>query len=319
MRFLIVAKKEFADHLTSRRFLAFLVIFLLFFGFSVYQGVSSFIKTYELYAAGKSEKPTVIQMFGIFATGSTSVLGGILGILIGFDLLTKEKESGTLKTLLSHPVFRDEIINGKALGALFAMALVVFLTVIVAFGVLIALGFIPNVGDIVTILKFGAITLVYFFTFFSIGLFASAVAKSTTTALMIALGIFIVLVAILPFFGSIVSDALAGEPPKPPKTEISYRTPGGPKPQPKPIGEDPRWKEYQKQREEYMKRKRAIMSIFTLLSPTSNYVSLVSSLSGEGMPFYPAKDTTKSWISFIVTPVLFFAISYVRFLREEIL
>lgn len=318
MRFLIVAKKEFADHITSRRFLAFLIVFLLFFGFSVYQGVNSFMKTYELYAAGKSDKPSVIQIFGIFATGSASLLGGILGILMGFDLLTKEKESGTLRTLLSHPVFRDEIINGKALGALFAMALAVFLTMIVAFGVLIALGFVPNIGDIVTILKFGAITLVYFFTFFSIGLFASAMAKSTTTALMIALGIFIIMAVILPFFGFIVADALAGEPPKPPKTEIVYRVPKGPV-TPTPIEEDPRWKEYRKQMDEYMKRKQAIMSVFTLLSPTSNYVSLVSSLSGKGISLYPAKDTTKNWISLIVTPAIFFAISYVRFLREEIL
>ncbi len=315
MKFLIVAKKEFADHISSRRFLAFLIVFLLFFGFSVYQGVSSFMRSYEMYSVGGSDKPGVMQIFGIFATGSTSLLGGILGILMGFDLLTKEKESGTLRTLLSHPVFRDEVINGKALGALLAMALVVFLTVIVAFGVLIALGFIPNVADVVTILKFGAITLVYFFTFFSIGLFASAMAKSTATALMIALGVFIVLAVILPFFGFIVADALAGEPPKPPKTEVVYKIGDGQRPT--PIEEDPRWEEYRRQMDEYVKRRQAVMSVFTLLSPTSNYVSLVSSLS-ESVVLYQVKDTTKNWISLIVTPAIFFAASYVRFLREEI-
>ncbi len=316
MRFLIVAKKEFADHLTSRRFLAFLIVFLLFFSFSVYQGVNTFMKTYERYAAGESEKPSVIKIFGIFATGSTSVLGGILGILMGFDLLTKEKESGTLRTLLSHPVFRDEIINGKALGALLAIALVVFLTLIVSFGVLLALGFIPDIGDIVTILKFGAIMLVYFFTFFSIGLFASAVAKNTTTALMIAIGIFIVLAIILPFFSFIVADALAGEPPKPPKTDIVVKVPSEGPVKPVPVTEDPRWREYEEQMKEYMRRKQAIMSVFMLLSPSANYASLVSSLSNTH--FYPVKDPTKNWISLIATPAVFFAASYVRFLREEI-
>ncbi|MET1125167.1 MAG: ABC transporter permease [Archaeoglobaceae archaeon] len=312
MRVLIIAKKEFADHITSRRFLAFLVVFLLIFSFSVYQGVSSFMKTYELYASGASEKPNVIQIFGFLATGSTSILGGILGILMGFDLLTREKESGTLKTLLSHPVFRDEIINGKALGALLAMALVVFLTLIAAFGVLIALGFVPSVGDFVVILKFGAITLVYFFTFFSIGLFASAVAKSTTTALMTAFAVFIFLAIILPVVGFIATEALAGEPPKPPEVE-SYNIPGGSIPT-----EDPRWEEYERQMEEYMKRRLAISSVFTLLSPMSNYVSLASSLSAPESVFYPAGDTTKNWVSLIVTPAVFFAVSYVRFLREEI-
>lgn len=41
-------------------------------------------------------------MFSVIGTGSISFFGGVLGILMRFDLITKEKESGTLKTLLSH-------------------------------------------------------------------------------------------------------------------------------------------------------------------------------------------------------------------------
>ncbi|GEM_PF-4930676 len=44
-------------------------------------------------------------------------IGVVLGIAMGVDLVTREKESKSLKSLLAYPVFRDEMINGKAPGA----------------------------------------------------------------------------------------------------------------------------------------------------------------------------------------------------------
>jgi ABC-2 type transport system permease protein len=315
IRFLIVAKKEFADHITSRRFLTFLVIFLLFFGFSLYQGVTTYMEGYRGYIGGLEEKrPSFIQMFGIFASSSVSFLGGIFGILMGFDLIAREKESGTLRTLLSHPVFRDEVINGKAIGGFAALTLVVVLTIFVSLGILIAAGFVPTLDDFVQIIKFSLVTLAYFFTFFAIGLFASAVSKNTTTALLVAFGIFILIAVVLPIFSFVIADALAGKPPQPPPMEIEV-TPGIGETS---IKEDPRWEEYEKQMEEYMNKRMTIMSFLNLLSPTSNYMALVMSLSENSFNPFGTKDLTKNWIGFIATPVIFLAVSYIRFLREEL-
>jgi len=50
-----------------------------------------------------------------------TVIGAILGASLGADAINKEVESGTIKTLLGHPVYRDEVINGKFLGNAFVL------------------------------------------------------------------------------------------------------------------------------------------------------------------------------------------------------
>ena len=110
----VVAQKEFADNLWSPRFWILLSIFLLIlFSYSYRTGLgSSFID--------------VIQIIAVFAP--------IIGIALGFDAVTKETESNSLNVLLTHPVFRDNIITGKILGSMSTLLLVIFLSVSVLFG-----------------------------------------------------------------------------------------------------------------------------------------------------------------------------------------
>jgi ABC-type Na+ efflux pump permease subunit len=67
-----------------------------------------------------AEKPSILFIFQRMRW-QMPLLGAILAIAMGFDLITREKESHSLKSLLSHPVFRDEIINGKALGGILVL------------------------------------------------------------------------------------------------------------------------------------------------------------------------------------------------------
>ncbi len=320
IRFLIVAKKEFADHITSRRFLILLVVFLLFFGFTTYQGVGKFVEYYEKYASHVSERPSILSIFGFFGMQSFAFFGAIFGVVVGFDLITREKESGTLKTLLSHPVFRDEIINGKALGGFAALALVVTVAMLIVVGMVIAYGIVPSMEDTIGILRFYAITIGYFFTFFCIGLFASAVAKNTVTALLISLGLVLFFVFLLPFISIFGVEAIVGEPPEPPSDLGGSRiviSEDGVVKEIRDVTEDPRWKEYEEKSREYWKKRKAVESLLTSLSPFTNYMNLVMSYGGA--MFGPEeRDLTASWVSFIATPIVFLSIAYVRFLREEI-
>ncbi len=320
MGLLIVAKKEFADQITSKRFIAVLAIMLIFSAISFYQGADEFIRQYRMFESGSVSgnipKPSIIQIFGFFGSAGILTFGGILGLLMGFDLITKEKETGSLKTLLSHPVFRDQIINGKALGAFAALCLVVALTLVIALGILTMKGFIPSSDDLIAILKFGLITLAYLFTFFSIALFASTIAKNSSTSLLVAFGIFLVLTIAMPMLGSLVAQAIVGSPP-------NIAPPPSPQPQanehkPIEIEKSPEWEEYQRKMNEYWDKRRAIQEFFYVLSPSTNYMTLVSSLSERTFIPFQTKDITKNLVGFVILPVIFFAVSYVKFLRMEI-
>ena len=51
------------------------------------------------------------------------ILGPLLGIAFGFDAINGERAQGTLPRLVAQPIHRDEIINGKFVAGLAAIAL----------------------------------------------------------------------------------------------------------------------------------------------------------------------------------------------------
>ena len=329
MSVLIVAKKEFTDQISSRRFLALTGIILLITVYTIYQGVQGL---YNAYAAGM-ERP-YISIFRMASSLGFMTFGTFLGLLMGFDLVTKEKEEGSLKTLLSHPVYRDSVINGKAIGAFAALSVAIFLILMISVGILLLYGIYPTLSDVVDLVKFGALTLAYTFTFFAISLFASTITRNSGTALIISFGFLILFMAVLPTLGEITAQFIVGPPPRPP----SVPPPGG---APLPTGggltdvkvvnikkinegtspaknEEIKklWEEYERKSREYSEKRRTISDIFSILSPSNNYLALLSSLGAR--TFFEAKDTTKNLISFIALPVIFFIMSYIKFLRMDI-
>lgn len=322
MSVFIVAKKEFADQISSKRFLALTGIILLITAYTVYQGVQGL---YNAYAAGM-EKPFV-SIFGISSSFGFMTFGAFLGLLMGFDLITKEKEEGSLKTLLSHPVYRDSVINGKAIGAFAALSIAIFAILSVSVGILLLYGIYPSFSDVVDVVKFGALTLAYTFTFFAMSLFASTVARNSGTALIIAFGLLILFMAVLPIFGEIAAQFVVGPPPRPPSVsppvspvppqggEISIKIEKGKTPA---ENEEVKrlWEEYERQSREYWEKKRAVSDTFSILSPSNNYLALLSSLGAQ--TFFEAKDTTRNLVGFIALPLIFFIMSYIKFLRMDI-
>ena len=101
------------------------------------------------------------EMSSLMAT-----IGVILGIAMGFDLVTREKESKSLKILLSHPVYRDEVINGKALGGIAAIALAMGVVLVISLAVMLLFGIVPNFEETVRMFLFGALSFLLVFSFF---------------------------------------------------------------------------------------------------------------------------------------------------------
>ena len=322
MSVLIVARKEFADQISSKRFLALGGVILLITLYTVYQGVQGFFNPY-----GSGMQRSFISIFGVSSSFGFMTFGAFLGLLMGFDLVTKEKEEGSLKTLLSHPVFRDSVINGKAIGAFAALGVAIFLILTISIGILLLHGVYPSLSDLVDVVKFGALTLVYTFTFFAISLFTSTIARNSGTALILAFGFLIIFMAVLPIIGEIMSQLIVGPPPRPPSVSPPDVVPPPLNKEGVPIRIEERvliedddvkklWKEYERQNQEYWEKKRAISDTFSIFSPSNSYLALLSSIGAR--TFFETKDTTKNLMGFIALPVIFFIMSYIKFLRMDI-
>lgn len=74
----------------------------------------------------------------------------------------------------------------------------------------------PDLEEILSLGKMMLLTIAYLYTFFSIAFLISAVVKSSSTALTIAIGIFIVLALLLPLFSNYIAQTIAGSPPENP-------------------------------------------------------------------------------------------------------
>jgi ABC-2 type transport system permease protein len=248
---LIVAEKEFRDHITSKRFLAILAIFMLLALYAMVTGMDSYNKSLDTYKKDKASSdpgkqeminsmqkqiqdaesrgasaeeiqslkdmlehyvnppmPSVLQVFTSF-TLLFAVLGMVLSVSIGFDQITKEKEDGSLKTTLSSPMYRDALINGKAIGAIATIAVAIAATFLMTIAIMLLYGVVPGLEDLLRIVLFFVAALLYCTVFFAIAMATSTIAKSSAMAVIYTIGI-VFLILLFSILASLASYAIAG-------------------------------------------------------------------------------------------------------------
>ncbi|MBP2133938.1 ABC-2 type transport system permease protein [Methanomicrobium sp. W14] len=332
-RLKVISQKEFSDHIKSRRFLFLLVIFCLVLGIEATSGVSSYNTALENYKNGDSMEiyqPSAVEVFSdIVNSVGGNGLGVIIGLALGFDLISGEREKRSLKTILSRPVYRDELINGKALGGLFAIAIITLISFIVVFSVMLIMGIVPDLDGIAGIGIIWVLTFLFISAFFSLSLMTSVIANTNSGSLLLSLVIIFILLLIIPIGGGeIVSHLLLGQPPQePPFGSVS----------------DSQYSEYLEQSDEYHKGIEAVNDFFDDFSMKSVYNDIsipITSPSNYVMgkvgfsAFCSDPDIADSiekpdfwtviedkWIKiivFLMWPVLFFGIAYVKFMRSDL-
>ncbi len=345
----VVAKKEFMDHVMGKKFLVILAILMIISLLAMHQGVESYNKQLENYKEQMAEieehpegmppgwmpeKPSILFVFQMMSGLLFGILGAILAIALGFNLISGEKESGSLKSLLSHPVFRDTIINGKALGGMGALGFAMLVMTLLSIGILMMLGIMPTGDEFVRILVFMGFTLLFMFSFFAIALMCSTIAKNSTRAITYTLAIFVVISFVMPIAGSIVGMQLAGDMPEYPgmaRYEIN-ESEGG-------ISEEEQ-ERIQEEFQEWWDKVMGVQEMFSIADPKSNFEKVSSAVlnprfqssfvfggsssiwRGESRAETSILEALgmvwKNLLVLLVFPVIMFAIAYIRFMRMDI-
>ncbi|MCD1296335.1 ABC transporter [Methanocella sp. CWC-04] len=220
---LIVAKKEFNDHLTSKRFLVILGALILLSIVGIISGITEYNSQLDDYRANmqgasqimmgpqQTQMPTVLLVFQSI-NDYFLIIGLALAVSMGFDVISREKEDGSLKSLLTHPVYRDSIINGKTIGSVSMLTVVLAAMFLMTIAFMLFCGLVPTGDDMVRIGMYFVMTLLYCVTFFSISLVMSTWAKNSAMSVAYTLGVllFVVLLPMLSF--NIVGLAMGEEP-----------------------------------------------------------------------------------------------------------
>ncbi|MDE0805069.1 MAG: ABC transporter permease subunit [Acidimicrobiales bacterium] len=130
------------------------------------------------------------------------IIGAVIAITLGYLSVSRERVNRTLPLLRSRPLSAGEHAAGNLLGATAVIGTIVAATATVA---VVCLGVIghdwPGGVQIAKLLLAYSAPVVYMATFYCLGSIATAKAKVPATGLMVALGVWLIVVLILPQIG----------------------------------------------------------------------------------------------------------------------
>jgi len=205
---LTIYRKELSDYFSSKKFLILLALVYITGLTSIYVAIQN-IRT----AAQSSADPMVfLKLF----TTSGDVLPSflyflsffipIIGIVFGFDAINSERNSKNLSRLLSQPIYRDSIINGKFLAGITTMAIIISSIVLIIAGIgLRIIGVPPSAEEILRIIFFIFICICYGTFWMSLAMLFSVVMEKTATSILTSIAIWIFFF----FFVQIIANAVA--------------------------------------------------------------------------------------------------------------
>lgn len=208
-----IAISEFKSLLKQKTFALLLIIFLAMALFSTYIGWSTSNTISNVY------NETVKQMIidGIkeipinpFLTNPplsilknmvvyVFLIGSLLAIIVGYSAFIRERRAGVSKILFSKQLSRREFILGKMMGIFLTLLLVIVASFIISFlSTSLIYSHILGLSDIVRLLIFYGVSLIYILIFSFLGLFFAIKSKSESLALLAPIVIWILFSFIMP-------------------------------------------------------------------------------------------------------------------------
>jgi ABC-2 type transport system permease protein len=216
--------KEVNDLLRSWRFfILFILIAFACIG-SIYASLSSFAEAVK--SAQGDEAFFFLRLFTVSGSselsfiGIVSFLGPLLGIGLGFDAINSEHNRGTLSRLLSQPVYRDYIIISKFAAALTVISLLFIVLTMLVFGWgLLTLGIPPSFDEVMRLLSFTLLNIVYVAFWLNLSIFFSVRFRQATTSALSGMAVWLFFSI---FYEMIIRLIMRGITPKQITSEAQY-------------------------------------------------------------------------------------------------
>ncbi len=161
-----------------------------------------------------SERTPLLSLFGKLDYAFVIlVIFGLFAFVLSFDLVSGEREDGTLKLILSNSVPRSQVILGKALGGSVA------LIVPVALATLLSLLFFTPLGNVeltnsqwLQVVGVLVLSALYLEMMFLIGLLVSCLTRRRISSMIVLLIVWVFLVFIIPRSATSVAQFLQTTP-----------------------------------------------------------------------------------------------------------
>ncbi len=208
-----ILRKELADHFASHRFV---ILFALIAMVSLITAYMVGIKIREVEGQLKPQFVFLLlftepaAMFSLVQF--VAFFGPLVGLILGFDSINRERNEGTLSKLLAQPIYRDVIINAKFLAGVILIGIMLLSIVLVITGLgLMLVGIVPGIEEIWRIFAYLVISLVYISFWLGVAMLFSIVFRSTATSALASLAVWIFFSFFITIGASILANTLASD------------------------------------------------------------------------------------------------------------
>jgi len=212
-RLAAIVRKELADHFASHRFA------ILFALIAMVSLITAYMVGIKIREVEGQLKPRFVFLLLFTEPGAmfslvqfVAFFGPLVGLVLGFDSINRERNEGTLSKLLSQPIYRDVVINAKFLAGLILIGIMLLSIVLVITGLgLMLVGVVPGIEEVWRILAYLLISVVYIAFWLAVAILFSILFRSTASSALASLAVWIFFSFFVTIGASILANALAGD------------------------------------------------------------------------------------------------------------
>jgi len=316
-----IFNKELADYLISWRGIILFAVALLVTVVAIYGPAGALVNIREQLGEPTQFGQTRFIFLTLFTTSGegsyaflffiTMFVVPIVGIVLGFDAINREKSSGTLGRLLSQPIYRDTVFNGKFLAGVVTMAIMLTSIVLLVAGLgMRSIGVPPSSEEALRLFLFLVLTTLYGSFWLGLSMLFSVLFQRVATSAMasIAIWIFFLLYTLTGFIPSAVANMRV------------------------PISDTSTTQELLRYASVQVAATRVSPiylfqeAMYVLLAPGARTATEYLQIYASGAEWMPGplpigQTMITIWphlVTFVAIAAVFFGVSYYRFTREEI-
>lgn len=216
-----VLRKELADYFTSIRF-------IIFFLLTLFAAAAGLVAASQ--GIRQANLPSDFIFLGLYTTSGTvipsltsqlTLLIPLIGIALGFDAINSERTGGTLSRLLSQPVFRDSVINGKFLAGVITIGVMIatVMGLVAGYG-LRMIGVPPNPEEIIRLFIYFVLTVCYGAFWLGLAMLFSVLIRRIASSLLLSLGVWLFFTVFIMLIAPAIANAFAPVSQNSPETEL---------------------------------------------------------------------------------------------------
>ncbi len=209
---LTIFRKELADHFSSARFIILFALITMVAAIIAYM-VGTALKE-ELQGVAK---PGFVFLMLFTASGQffslaqfIAIFGPLIGLVMGFDAINRERSAGTLSKLISQPVYRDAVINGKFMAGVVTITIMMLsLTALISGLGLITVGVVPGGEEVARLAVYLVISIAYVSLWLGLSILFSILFRNIATSALAAVAMWIFFGFFVAFGANLLANAVA--------------------------------------------------------------------------------------------------------------